>query len=151
MGIAYYDSPAGLMQITSGNGCITAADFCPQCTLPEDNDAVTDACIAQLKEYFAGNRREFSLPLAAEGTPFQKQVWAQLMRIPYGETRSYKEIAQALGRPTATRAVGGANNRNPICIIVPCHRVIGADGSLTGYAGGVAIKEFLLRLEREHR
>ena len=102
----------------------------------------------QLNEYFAGVRREFDLPLAAKGTPFQQAVWAQLRKIPYGEVRTYGQLAAALGKPKASRAVGSACHRNPLCIVVPCHRVIGADGSLTGYAEGLEIKEYLLELER---
>lgn len=98
----------------------------------------------QLAQYFAGERREFALLLDPAGTPFQQRVWTALRAIPYGETRSYADIANALGAPTATRAVGAANGRNPIGIVVPCHRVIGADGTLTGYAGGVANKRWLL-------
>jgi methylated-DNA-[protein]-cysteine S-methyltransferase len=106
------------------------------------------AASAQLGEYFAGERTEFDLPLAPHGTPFQLAVWAELTRIPYGETASYGEVAAALGKsPVASRAVGLANGRNPISIIVPCHRVIGADGSLTGYGWGLERKEWLLRHE----
>lgn len=101
----------------------------------------------QLNEYFDGLRASFSLPLAPRGTAFQRAVWAQLEAIPYGETRTYGQIAAALGKPTASRAVGGANHNNPIAIVIPCHRVIGANGKLTGYAGGLDIKEKLLRLE----
>jgi methylated-DNA-[protein]-cysteine S-methyltransferase len=102
----------------------------------------------QLEEYFAGDRKEFTMPLAPSGTPFQLAVWTQLTRIPYGSTISYGDIARALGkRPVAARAVGLANGANPISIIVPCHRVIGSDGSLTGYGGGLDRKELLLRLE----
>ncbi len=102
---------------------------------------------AQLAEYFAGERRAFDLPLDFRGTDFQKSVWAQLLTIPFGETRSYGELARALGNPTASRAVGAANGRNPISIITPCHRVVGASGSLTGFAGGLETKAFLLKLE----
>lgn len=101
----------------------------------------------QLEAYFAGELREFDLPLAPRGSAWQLRVWAALTTIPYGQTASYGQLAQELGRPTASRAVGMANGRNPISIIVPCHRVIGADGSLTGYAGGLKRKEFLLGLE----
>ncbi|WP_037570499.1 methylated-DNA--[protein]-cysteine S-methyltransferase [Phaeacidiphilus oryzae] len=101
----------------------------------------------QLAEYFAGDRRDFDLPLAPQGTEFQKSVWAALREIPYGETWSYGRLAEHLGRPGASRAVGLANGRNPISIIVPCHRVIGADGSLTGYGGGLPRKRTLLALE----
>jgi methylated-DNA-[protein]-cysteine S-methyltransferase len=103
---------------------------------------------AQLEEYFAGDRKEFTVPLAPSGTPFQLAVWTQLTKIPYGSTASYGDIARALGkRLVASRAVGLANGANPISVIVPCHRVIGSDGSLTGYGGGLERKELLLRLE----
>jgi methylated-DNA-[protein]-cysteine S-methyltransferase len=101
----------------------------------------------QLREYLAGKRRIFELPLAPEGTPFQRSVWDGLLAIPYGETRSYGEIARSVGNPRACRAVGMANNRNPIPVFIPCHRVVGSDGSLVGYGGGLDIKERLLRLE----
>lgn len=103
---------------------------------------------AQLDEYFAGRRRAFDLPLAVEGSAFQKSVWAALVTIPYGETRTYGELAAQIGRPRACRAVGGANHGNPLSIVIPCHRVIGADGSLTGYGGGLPMKKFLLDLEQ---
>lgn len=101
----------------------------------------------QLAEYFAGERRDFDLALAPEGTPFERSVWNELRKIPFGETRSYGEIATALGRPGAARAVGRANGANPIPIVVPCHRVIGSDGSLTGFGGGLETKSLLLELE----
>jgi methylated-DNA-[protein]-cysteine S-methyltransferase len=103
--------------------------------------------VNQLQEYFSKKRTQFDLPLDLYGTPFQKKVWSQLRNIPFGEIRTYKEIAQAIGRSKAVRAVGGANNRNPIPIIIPCHRIIGSNGSLVGYAGGIEIKEYLLTLE----
>ena len=102
----------------------------------------------QLEEYFAGARTSFDIPLAAEGAPFEREVWHALEAIPYGETVSYGEIARRVGQPTAARAVGTANGRNPIAVIVPCHRVIGANGSLTGYGGGLERKRLLLELER---
>lgn len=102
----------------------------------------------QLAEYLKGERQTFDLPLNPKGTDFQKRVWRALCDIPYGETRSYRQIAEAIGNPKAVRAVGMANNRNPITIVVPCHRVIGADGKLVGYGGGLEMKEFLLRLEK---
>ena len=105
--------------------------------------------IAEVDEYFALERTEFTVPLAPEGTPFQHEVWKALRAIPFGETRSYLDVANAIGKPKAVRAVGAANGRNPLGIIVPCHRVIGADGSLTGYAGGMERKKFLLDLERQ--
>jgi methylated-DNA-[protein]-cysteine S-methyltransferase len=102
----------------------------------------------QLREYFAGERTQFTLPLDVVGTPFQRQVWEALRSIPYGETRSYAQVAVQIGRPRAVRAVGAANGRNPLSIVAPCHRVIGADGQLTGFAGGLAVKARLLAFER---
>ena len=102
----------------------------------------------QLSEYLKGERKGFDLPLLIKGTTFQQQVWKALLEIPYGETRSYKQIAVAIGNPKAVRAVGMANNRNPLLIVVPCHRVIGANGKLVGYGAGIEKKEFLLRLEK---
>jgi len=110
-------------------------------------DGPTAPAVEQLRQYFAGERRRFELELAPRGSRFQQRVWRHLIDIPFGETRSYGEIAERLGRPGAARAVGRANATNPIPIVIPCHRVVGADGSLTGYAGGVAIKRGLLELE----
>lgn len=112
---------------------------------------LSDRAYEQLMEYFEGKRRIFELPLKLQGTEFQIAVWRELLKIPYGETRSYKDIAEAVGRPKAYRAVGMANHNNPIGIVVPCHRVVGADGRLVGYAGGVSIKRALLRLEAQHK
>ena len=106
-----------------------------------------DEVASQLDAYFAGERRDFDLPLAPEGTAFQQSVWRALSGIPFGETRSYADIASVIGKPNAVRAVGAANGRNPIPIVVPCHRVIGADGTLTGFGGGLPTKRFLLSLE----
>jgi methylated-DNA-[protein]-cysteine S-methyltransferase len=111
-----------------------------------DDELLADAR-RQLTEYFAGERTTFDLPLRPAGAPFQRRVWEALLRIPYGETASYGELARGLGHPTAARAVGAANGRNPIAIVVPCHRVIGSNGSLTGYAGGLECKRALLDLE----
>lgn len=105
------------------------------------------AVVIQLREYFAGKRETFDVPLALKGTPFQLDVWRELMNIPYGHTISYAELASRIGRPSAVRAVGAANGANPIPVIVPCHRVIGANGSLTGYGGGIQRKQWLLALE----
>lgn len=109
--------------------------------------AALDAAKRQLTEYFDGTRRDFDLPLAPDGTTFQLRVWDELRRIAYGETISYGELARRIGQPTASRAVGAANGRNPLAIVVPCHRVIGADGTLTGYGGGLPVKQALLALE----
>ena len=114
----------------------------------DDGHPVLIAAVAQLDAYFAGTRTAFDLPLEFRGTAFQKRVWAALLTIPFGETRSYGEIARSIGQPTASRAVGAANGRNPISIIAPCHRVIGANGSLTGFAGGIEAKRLLLGLEK---
>ncbi len=110
----------------------------------------TDKVMKELNEYFAGKRKTFTIKYSFDGTEFQNKVWQALCDIPYGETRSYKEIAIAVGNPKASRAVGLANNKNPISIIVPCHRVIGANGKLVGYAGGLDMKETLLKLEKEN-
>lgn len=113
----------------------------------QEESLILKEAVKQLQEYFSGERMEFDLPLDMYGTTFQKMVWEQLMRIPYGQVRSYKDVALALGAPKAVRAVGGANNRNPLSIIVPCHRVVGSNGALVGYGGGLNIKEYLLNLE----
>lgn len=113
--------------------------------------AIEDTARAQMAEYFQGRRREFDLPLDPQGTAFQRTVWAALREIPYGETRSYGELAAMIGRPKAARAVGMACNRNPLPILIPCHRVVGKDGSLTGYAGGLELKQQLLELEKRYK
>ncbi len=121
---------------------------------PEDmgeTSAFSEAVFTELSEYFAGKRKEFTFAYAGKGTEFQQKVWKALCAIPYGETRSYKDIAIAIGNEKACRAVGMANNKNPIGIIVPCHRVIGSSGKLVGYASGVEMKDFLLRMEFENR
>lgn len=144
------DSPIGILTLVGTGESLTSIRFgavgCAFNPSPLLLRAVTE-----LREYFAGTRREFDIPIAPEGTDFQRQVWAALCSIPYGETRSYGEIAAQVGNPRAARAVGLANNKNPIPIIVPCHRVIGADGSMTGYAGGLEAKELLLKLEKKHK
>jgi len=148
-----YKYPVGLVGIAEEDGRIAYVFFADKNDkgVPENFDELETPLIrkaaGQLGEYFAGVRKEFDLPLEFKGTVFQKRVWAALMEIPYGETRSYGEIAGKCGNPKATRAVGMANNRNPIVIICPCHRVIGKDGSLTGYGGGLDNKEYLLKLE----
>lgn len=144
------DLPVGRVGICEEDGAVTSVEFggsAPAGAAVEETPLITMAA-SQLREYFRGERKSFDLPLAPRGTQFQLKVWAALREIPYGQTRSYGQIAQAVGNPKACRAVGMANNRNPIAIIVPCHRVIGADGSLTGYAGGLETKRFLLELER---
>lgn len=149
------DSPIGTLRLLAdGAGALThllvGDEGRPWTGRSEARDDVrpfTDV-VTQLEEYFAGRRRDFDLPLAPDGSPFQIAAWAALREIPYGVTRSYTEQAAAMGRPTAVRAVGAANGRNPIAIIVPCHRVVGRDGSLTGYGGGIDRKGWLLGHER---
>ena len=144
--VMWIDSPAGRMTLASHEGCLTHLLFGEHFTPTEPDDLLKQA-VRQLAEYFAGTRREFDLPLGMNGTPFQKDVWNALRDIPYGATVSYGDIARAIGRPKAFRAVGQANHVNPISIIVPCHRVVGSSGKLTGYGGGMPAKEFLLALE----
>ena len=114
----------------------------------DSSSPISELATAQLQEYFAGTRKSFTFPIKLTGTPFQISVWQELSRIPYGETRTYGDIAQAIGYPKAARAVGMACNRNPIWIIIPCHRVLGSNQKLTGYAGGLTLKDALLNLER---
>lgn len=117
--------------------------------IKDDDHAILIEAEAQLSDYFAGRRKVFTLPLAFQGTEFQRQIWEALLTIPFGQTRSYSEIARQIGRPGAARAVGAANGRNPISIVAPCHRVIGASGKLTGFAGGLEVKAWLLEMERK--
>lgn len=148
------DSPIGPLTLVSTGGVLSGLFMVEQRYRPDtETFGVEDATLfddvaAQLKEYFAGSRKEFDLPLHFAGTPFQRTVWQELCEIPYGETTSYGELAQRIGRPTASRAVGMANGHNPISIVVPCHRVVGSTGALTGYGGGVERKRFLLDFER---
>lgn len=144
-------SPVGELTLTEENGALTGLYFGARPGGEEGPSPLLEEAARQLREYFAGQRQAFSLPLAPRGTAFQLQVWQALQTIPYGEVRTYGEIARAIGKPKACRAVGMANHNNPISIIVPCHRVVGADGSLTGYGGGLAAKEFLLALEQGGR
>jgi methylated-DNA-[protein]-cysteine S-methyltransferase len=114
---------------------------------PASGNPLLDEAVRQLRAYFAGSLRQFTIPLDPQGTAFQKRVWSELERIPFGEVRSYSQIAHAIGAPRAVRAVGAANGANPIAIVVPCHRVIGANGKLVGYGGGLPLKQRLLELE----
>lgn len=148
--VFYLETAVGTMGICDNGSAITQIFFgrIPSGEMAEQKTPLNNAAAIELEEYFAGRRQCFDLPLAPKGTVFQQQVWRELGNIPYGETRSYLDIAVALDNPKACRAIGMANNKNPLAIVVPCHRVIGADGSLTGYAAGVATKEYLLQLER---
>lgn len=146
------DSPVGLLTLSSVAGALTGVWFDTEHHQQERSgwrrdDAAFAEARRQLQEYFAGSRQQFTLPLAPLGTVFQQQVWAALQQIPFGKTRSYGEQALGIGKPKAVRAVGLANGRNPIGIVIPCHRVIGAKGALTGYAGGLERKQWLLAHE----
>ncbi|MER5376420.1 methylated-DNA--[protein]-cysteine S-methyltransferase [Streptomyces sp. NPDC002553] len=147
------DSPYGPLTLVADDGVLCGLYMTDQRHRPAQDSfgARDDRLFAeaedQLRAYFAGELKEFTLPLRLDGTPFQRGVWAELRKIPYGETRTYGDLAHALGAPTASRAVGLANGRNPVGIIVPCHRVVGADGSLTGYGGGLDRKRRLLSFE----
>jgi methylated-DNA-[protein]-cysteine S-methyltransferase len=151
-----FDTPLGtFVAAVDGAGALLAIDFDERGPISTWEDVVHDErrlrpVARALERYFAGELREFELELAPEGTPFQRRVWGELRRIPYGETIAYSELARRLGDPRAVRAVGRANGANPIPIVVPCHRVIGADGTLTGYAGGLERKRALLALEAKH-
>jgi methylated-DNA-[protein]-cysteine S-methyltransferase len=143
------DSPVGPLLLTSDGTSLTRVlfDAEPDPEWSPEPCALLDEAVRQLEEYFAGERTTFDIPLRMQGGPFEREVWAELLQIPYGETASYGEIARRVGKPHASRAVGAANGRNPIAIIVPCHRVIGSDGTLTGYGGGLERKRALLDLE----
>ena len=149
----YTDTEIGRFGIAETDGALTDL-FLIRSEVPPDykfrKTVLLISAASQLSEYFAGNRTSFDLPLMLQGTAFQKSVWDALLTIPYGETRSYADIARQIGNPKAVRAVGTANNRNPAAIIVPCHRVIGSDGSLTGYGGGLEVKQYLLDLEQRN-
>ena len=151
MNYQFLDTPIGTLRLVSNGKHLTKVEFQDRYDVRDEDtqseDSVLTTATLQLKEYFAGERSEFDLPLNAAGTDFQHSVWTALTRIPCGELRSYSDIAREIDRPKAVRAVGAANGRNPIPIIVPCHRVIGSDGSLTGFAGGLEIKKKLLMLE----
>lgn len=147
-----FDTPLGAMALTEKAGAITRL-YLPNSLTPRLASHPTPLLERgrdQLLEYLAGERREFDLPLTPQGTPFQQRVWAALRTIPWGQTRSYRDIAQAADCPKGFRAVGMANHKNPIPIVIPCHRVVGSDGSLTGYAGGLEMKRALLSLEGVH-
>lgn len=147
---AYYQSEIGVLEITGTDEGILSIHFTEKDTvpLPAEVPACLQACVQQLDEYFTGQRQAFSVPLQLhQGTDFEQRVWAELLKIPFGHTRSYMQVAEIIGNPKAVRAVGRANARNNIAIIVPCHRVIGSNGNITGYAGGLWRKRWLLEHE----
>jgi methylated-DNA-[protein]-cysteine S-methyltransferase len=150
----HFESPIGRLLLTSDGTALTGLYMEPSRKAQstdgwrhDANIAPLSAAVRQLSEYFSGTRREFDLPLRLQGTPFQQRVWRELTEIPFGETLSYGQLAKRIGKPSASRAVGLANGSNPISLIVPCHRVIGADGTLTGYGGGLERKRWLLAHE----
>ena len=157
----FIETPVGKLGITASSEAVTRIFFgreyrnrrrprnAPEACTPETAGPLLLQAAAELAEYFAGTRREFTLPLAPAGTPFQQAVWEALRTIPYGETRTYGQLAAAVGKPKASRAVGGACHCNPIAILQPCHRVVGSTGKLTGYAYGVEMKQYLLELEKQ--
>lgn len=148
MDVAFYHSPIGMLRIQAANDLIASVSFTDD--LPEISilpNGELARCIGQLDEYFSGKRDHFELRMAPEGTSFQQRVWQELHKIPFGKTTSYMDLAKRLGDPKVIRAAARANGKNPIAIIIPCHRVIGSDGGLTGYAGGLERKKWLLEHE----
>lgn len=149
----FYQTPIGKIGIAENGNAITNLyfhdDIIPDDTVVKETELLKDAG-RQLEDYFSGKRKHFELPLEPSGTEFMLNVWKTLQKIPYEQTRNYQEIAQIIGNENASRAVGLANNKNPIPVIIPCHRVIGKDGKLTGYRGGLNIKDYLLKLEKAH-
>jgi len=146
-GIVWMETPLGLLCLEQAGEGLCRAEFCAEAEGPPRPTPLLGEAQRQLEEYFARRRRVFELPLAGQGTAFRRQVWQALEQIPYGQVCSYGQLAARLGRPGAARAVGGACHCNPLAILVPCHRVVGADGGLTGYAGGLERKRWLLELE----
>ena len=148
---AYYRSPIGVIEVVGTERGISSLDFAGRAKAHAGPiPPLLAECVNEIDEYFSGRRKAFSLLLDLQGTDFQKAVWQELLKVPFGTTTSYGAIARALKNKQAMRAVGGANRRNPVSIIVPCHRVIGADGSLTGYGGGLSRKKWLLGHARKH-
>jgi methylated-DNA-[protein]-cysteine S-methyltransferase len=147
LSFGYYESPIGLVEVGATDCAVTSLLFVDERKLETTSNVVCAEAIRQLAEYFEGTRKDFDLPLGFTGTEFQKQVWTELTAIPFGQTVSYGDLARSIGKPSAVRAVGAANGDNPISIVVPCHRVIGSDGGLTGYGGGLERKGWLLKHE----
>lgn len=148
--IVFIKTPIGVLRISALEGFITELFFAKDAkvSFEKPKTSLMQTFSVQLSEYFLGTRKSFDVPFVTKGTAFQELVWEALCQIPYGQTRSYKQVAQMIGHPRAARAVGMANNKNPLPILIPCHRVIGANGKLVGYGGGLTLKEDLLELER---
>ena len=145
---AYYNSPIGMIQLVQENNLLTVAQFLDETiSLPPDSTKLLNEVLHQLNEYFSGIRTEFNLPLHAKGTNFQQKVWEKLVEIPFGKTITYLQLAKRLNNVKCIRAAASANGKNPLAVIIPCHRVIGANGKLTGYAGGQHRKQWLLEHE----
>jgi len=151
IGIAYFNTNIGLIKVCSNEQGITALAFVNEKDEPSVSDKITDDVIIQLREYFEGVRKDFDIPVYIEGTEFQLKVWEMLSKVKYGETASYKDIARLTGNEKASRAIGGANNKNPVAIILPCHRIVGTNGKLVGYAGGLDKKQWLLEHEMKNK
>ena len=151
MRTAVFDSPIGRLWLAAENGALVRLDFSEIPARSDSDEPVLEEAKRQLAEYFSGKRNAFTVPLIYRGTAFQAAVWEELLKIPYGETRTYGEIAAAIGKPKASRAVGMACHRNPIGILIPCHRVIGTGGKLTGFGGGLDKKQALLEREKIRR
>ena len=147
----YLETPLGLMEIQAIDTGIQAIGFVASRQRESGEHPLLKEAAGQLAAYFAGRLSRFDLPLSPQGTGFQRKVWSALQRVPYGQTASYGQIARQIGQPGAGRAVGAANGRNPVAIVVPCHRIIGANGTLTGYAGGLERKAWLLKLEQSQQ
>ena len=145
-----YACPFGFFRIVEDEGKVIVIDVVKEKEGEASPSAVTDEAAQELKEYLSGRRKVFTIPYEFRGTPFQLQVWRELAKVPYGTTTTYKKLAEAIGRPGAYHAVGGAVWKNPLSILIPCHRVIGTNGSLTGYAWGLPLKEYLLELEKKN-
>ncbi len=152
-GFAVYETKVGYFKIAYADEYITFFKKLHDISIQDFGikTAISDAAHAQLCEYLDGKRKSFDIPYVLKGTDFQKKVWSALCEIPYGEVRSYKDVAVAVGNPKASRAIGLANNKNPITVIVPCHRVIGSSGKLVGYAGGLEMKKYLLAMEAQNK
>lgn len=149
MYVESFDSPVGAVSVEADDVCVTAVRFMR--SKQQNPNPITELAVKEMLEYFSGKRKSFTVNLRFDGTEFQNKVWTALCDISYGETASYSDIARAVGSPRACRAVGSANNKNPIPIIVPCHRVVGKNGSLVGYAGGIEIKKKLLQIENRYK
>lgn len=149
---AYYNSPIGAIEIVSDEDSIVRLDFVDEIGKADANaPEILQKTISQIDEYFKGSRKTFDLKLGVKGTAFQQSVWQQLIKVPFGNTATYGEIAKAIGNEKASRAVGGANNKNKIAIIIPCHRIVGSSGKMVGYAGGLWRKEWLLQHEKSSK